>query len=256
MTSEKDPRKVVNARIHAKVTHITCMSQCSRLYGALAKTKYLDGTVTRVLVDQTIKRARTFIEAVWFYNKQKQVIKQIALCNVIAGPTLATLAAERLSKEQEKSIDKLVQQDSWDQEESLDEDQSNVFDGEVEDMSSNIAQSAQNVDWHIVEVTTPIGGPIQRRYWHVRTCAGDIIRGGGVSTNKLFFYFMTMFPHKHLSQIVALTNICFMAKNEKLTTPVEVLNFFWYTATDVKMEVWKLQRFMVYRISKLSATRS
>ena len=110
------------------------MSECSRRYGALAKTKYLDGTVTRVLVDRTMKRARTFIEAVWFYNNQKQVIKQIALCNVIAGPTPATLAAERLSKEQEEAIDKLVQQDSWDQEESLDEDQSNVFDGEVKDI--------------------------------------------------------------------------------------------------------------------------
>ena len=83
------------------------------------------------------------------------------------------------------------------------------------------------MDWHIGEVTNPIGGPIPRRYWNVRTCAGDIIReGGGVSTNKPVFYFMTMFPHKHLSQIVALTNICFLAKNERLTTPGEVIKFF------------------------------
>ena len=181
----------------------------------------------RVLVDRKKKRAHTFIEAVWFYNKQKQVIKQIALCNVIAGPTPTTSAAKRLIKEQKKAIDTLVQQDSWDQKASLNEDQSNVFDREVEDISSNIAQNAHNVDWHIGEVTNPIDRPILRRYWNVRTCAGDIIReGGGVSTNKPLFYFMTMLPHKYLSQIVPLTNIFLLAKNEILTTPGEVLKFF------------------------------
>ena len=174
MTSEKEHLKVVNARIHAKATHITCMNECSRLYGALAKTKYLDGTATRVFVDRTMKRARTFIEAVWFYNNQKQMINQIARCNVIAGPTPATLTAERQNKEQEKAIDKLVQQDSWDQETSFDEDQSNVFEGEVEDISATIAQSAYNVNWHIGEVTDPIGGPVLRRCWNLRTCAGNI----------------------------------------------------------------------------------
>ena len=43
-----DKRKVVGEKIHAKAIHVTNLSECSRRYGSLAKTKEVVGTVVAI----------------------------------------------------------------------------------------------------------------------------------------------------------------------------------------------------------------
>lgn len=142
----KVPRKETDACAHTKATHLTSLSECSRLYGELAKTKLINGTVTRVIVDRSMKRARTLIEALWILNGQKRIVKETALCNVVADRSPDTLAAGRKVLERQPLCRVVVfrgrkgnccpvVQESSDQSELIDDDQLNVtFQGEVADV--------------------------------------------------------------------------------------------------------------------------
>ncbi len=52
MVQEKDQRRRVVARIHAKATAVERLVELSRLYGVSANSKKVNGTVQEVLVDQ------------------------------------------------------------------------------------------------------------------------------------------------------------------------------------------------------------
>lgn len=54
-----DPRYVVGARVQAKAHHITALSECHRRYGALAKTKLVNGTVVSVDTAPSSSNKRT-----------------------------------------------------------------------------------------------------------------------------------------------------------------------------------------------------
>ena len=46
--TKSDPRCVVGALVHAKAVHVTSSIECHRRYGSLAKTKLVNGVVTKV----------------------------------------------------------------------------------------------------------------------------------------------------------------------------------------------------------------
>jgi hypothetical protein len=74
-----DPRFVIGARVQAKAHHVTSLSECHRRYGANAKTKLVNGTVTSVnsVPSTNNKRAVTLITAA--YELGGGTIKELAL---------------------------------------------------------------------------------------------------------------------------------------------------------------------------------
>jgi hypothetical protein len=48
-----DLRKVIGSAITCNASHVIALPECNRRYGALAKTKVLDGIVQNVIIDKS-----------------------------------------------------------------------------------------------------------------------------------------------------------------------------------------------------------
>ena len=91
--------------------------------------------------------------------------------------------------------------------------------------------TAHEFEWRDQEVLQPIGGPVPRRTWSVRTLAGDITAEGGDSVGygsgrTPVEYFLAVFPQQQLSMSAELTSAKLSRRGRSLTTPGEVLKLF------------------------------
>jgi hypothetical protein len=58
---DKDPRRTVGARVHAKAMHVASLAEYARRYGILKKSKLVNRTVVEVRVDKSGKRKNVFV---------------------------------------------------------------------------------------------------------------------------------------------------------------------------------------------------
>lgn len=73
-----DLRKVIGSVITCKASHVIALPECNRRYGALAKTKVLDGFVQNIIIDKSNPTARvqTYIKAEFdLGNGRSKIIK-------------------------------------------------------------------------------------------------------------------------------------------------------------------------------------
>lgn len=68
--------------------------------------------------------------------------------------------------------------------------------------SSSATYTAHGVEWKARNVSEPVGGPVPRQAWSVRTLSGEVIHeegdtAGPGQTRKPYDYFMSMFREQH-----------------------------------------------------------
>jgi len=97
------------------------------------------------------------------------------------------------------------------------------------------------VTWTAGAVNEPVGGPVPRQAWSVRTITGELIHeegdllGPGLS-RKLHDYFMAMFPMTQLALIVRLTSDKLEARGMRPTTAGELLKLIGVTVLATRYE--------------------
>lgn len=79
-------------------------------------------------------------------------------------------------------------------------------------------------------VSQPVGGPVARRLWSVRTMPGEVIMEGGDSvgvgrSRTAYDYFLSMFPMDQLTRMVRLTSTNLQGRGLQATTAGEMLKF-------------------------------
>lgn len=90
--------------------------------------------------------------------------------------------------------------------------------------------AAHGYTWTARAVPAPVGGPVPRQAWSVRTLSGEVIHeegdtvGPGVSRGP-YDYFMATFPVDQLVRMVHLTSAKPRARGMQATTAGEVLEF-------------------------------
>lgn len=94
METLPDARGLVGATVNAKYTHITSFKECQRIYGALAKSKRVSGTVLEVLTSTVNGRARNLLKVEWDLYGRK-IVKTLGLCCVKARWTSASELDQR-----------------------------------------------------------------------------------------------------------------------------------------------------------------
>lgn len=95
---------------------------------------------------------------------------------------------------------------------------------------TTISVTAHGLEWHDAEVLQPIGGPVARRPWSVRTLGGDIITEDGDSvgygrTRTPLDYFFSVFPQDQLARMARLTSSRLTEAGALATSPGELLKF-------------------------------
>ena len=99
-----DPRKVVGNTVQTKATFVTHLSECSRRFGSLAKTKLLDGVVTEVEVvrNPTTNRSSTLIHANWILDPNTIKPRVVNVRNITyTPPPPIPLPANEIAGQQE-----------------------------------------------------------------------------------------------------------------------------------------------------------
>ena len=87
------------------------------------------------------------------------------------------------------------------------------------------------LEWRDQDVLQPIGGPVPRQTWSVRSRAGDAIVEGGNSvghgrSRTPLDYFLAVFPPQELSLIAELISAQLFARRRPPTSPGEILKLF------------------------------
>ena len=86
-------------------------------------------------------------------------------------------------------------------------------------------------EWHDADVLQPIGGPVARRAWSVRTLGDEIIAEGGDAvgfgrSRTPLDYFFAVFPQDQLARMVRLTSAKLVQAGVLPTSPGELVKFF------------------------------
>lgn len=239
MTAPKDPRRHVGARVAAKATAVANLAECSRLFGAAAKEKVIEGTVQEVIVENVNNRNRTSLRVHWTLTttptlQQKTCTVKLAstkltvdaaqICpstnHILPQPSSDVPPVSPVPTPQQNPIQD-IEQNSWDQ--ASQEDITPI----TIDLPQLGDACAHGLDWYKEEVWNPIGGAAPRRFWSVRTAGGEVIReGGGIRGLTPFDCFMTMFPSTHLQDMQKLTTEKLLKEGTSGTTVSEILRFF------------------------------
>jgi hypothetical protein len=82
-----DPRRVVGARVHARASLVTSLVEFSRLFGSLARTKFVAGTVREVLPERPNNRQLTKLDVEWFLPTGSK-LKTLPIASCKAGDPL------------------------------------------------------------------------------------------------------------------------------------------------------------------------
>lgn len=251
-----DPRLEVGAAVHAEATNITSYMECTRLFGARATTKMVEGTVMQVIPGLTkAGRRKTDLLVRWMLPG-RTVEKTLALRTVKKGPPPETTVTRDNSVvdgspvTQESQAERAgggCSSDTLTNAAALSTSQVTPpvrgssapsgpsrgnSDATVAPAPTGIPArvTAHGLDWSARPVSEPVGGPVPRHAWSVRTLSGEVIheQGDAVGPGQSrlpYDYFMAMFPLDQLVRMVRLTSAKLAARNRPATTAGEVLKF-------------------------------
>jgi hypothetical protein len=206
-----DSRRVPGNRVHTKAVRVTSLSECKRLYGALAKVQLVSGTVRNVLQPVISGRKSTTIEASWELSCGIKV-SGVSIHSVKAGNApQGTPVSQYIQEEASKNLASPAEETEVSDE--IDAPVNNLLClSQAAESIENSDSAAQKIlshgyEWVEEPVLAPIGGSDCYRNWYVRGWDGtDICEGADTSGRAPLDYFFDMFPHKHLQVIVILTN--------------------------------------------------
>jgi len=255
-----NPRLVVGAAVHTKAVNVTSLVELSRFRGALAKTWLLNGTVLEVLRSKAKggrNRTDLRVKFVWrgkVYNKVQ------ALASVYAGPAPThELLPEVSAAEEGSPVTQASQPAGATCPTPPRSPTPPIFvpptatpgtspppaSGQAPSPSPlagvSATATAHGRTWEAVAVNEPVGGPVPRQAWSVRTPGGELIHEGGDTlgpgrTRKPFDYFMAMFPVDQLVRMVRLTSAKLRIRRMQQTTDGEVLKFIGVTLLATRYE--------------------
>ena len=212
-----DPRFVLGARVQAKAHHVTSLAECHRRYGANAKTKVVNGTVTSVNSVPSANNKRTVTLITAAFELGGGTIKEVCLNSrgvKLAEEESTTNSSNEpvtgLGTENVAHVDTAIvapQGERMSNEEMLAALQSSDEEGEVGVRAASAAQapvaaerleevvpaapplvqapahatvaSVHNVNWRTAFANEPpLNGAVPPRQWSVRTAVGDILIPG------------------------------------------------------------------------------
>ena len=103
-----DPKRVPGNRVHTKATNIKHIAECSRVYGALARSKYVGGTVISVVnrkANENSQRQTCYVTVEWDFvggaKRTESGVSQVRAGDpppaaaVATTPAAATVATAR-----------------------------------------------------------------------------------------------------------------------------------------------------------------
>jgi hypothetical protein len=97
------------------------------------------------------------------------------------------------------------------------------------DESVDVTVVANGVKWIAKTALQPIGRPVHRRLWAVKSLSGDKITENGDAIRMMarspYKYFMAMVPQDQLARIVRLTSKRLEDRDKTTTSAGEVLKF-------------------------------
>lgn len=247
---------MVGAEVHTKAIHITNYAECSRLFGTMASSKWVRGTVKNVVVVVKNGRRLTRLMVVWELSS-KIVEKELSLGTVKAGPPPALPATSQGSDTPPSSgltLGSTVTEAGHSGSRApcmssrpppVHESQASVSPagsaGPAEarapatlprspETGAQPAPSAaaHGYTWTRKDVNEPVGGPVPRQAWSVRTFPGEVIFEGGDtigtgSARSPYDYFLAMFPMEQLVRMVRLTTAQLLKRGLPATTAGELL---------------------------------
>jgi hypothetical protein len=179
MAPPNDPRRVVGARVHARASLVTSLAECSRLFGSLARTKVVAGTVREVLLERPNNRQLIKLDVEWFLptgSKQKTLpiasFKAGNPLNVEMAPSSKVGGAPQVDDEpriEQYSCDGHVPSAAYSQPVTP-----------AQGTQQPVA-TVQGIEWFEEDVRIPIGGCKPRIPWYVRCGDGFIVSEGSTA---------------------------------------------------------------------------
>jgi len=235
----QDARLYVEAEVSTEATIVTKFVECSRLFGTLASTKLVSGRVKEVIPGlQKDSRRKTDLRVAWVIQT-RTVEKTLALRSVKAGfapsptpspppfglevgspMTQASPAADARHEPDQPPLPSLGDALRADGAVSL------------EPPTPPTTVTAHGLTWAAGGVSEPVGGPVARRTWSVRTLPGEVIFEEGDmlgQTRTPYDYFLAMFPMDQLTRMVRLTSPALEGRGMQPTTRGELLKFIGVT---------------------------
>lgn len=240
--SSDDPRLLVGAQAHTKATYVTSFAECSRLFGSLASTKVVSGTVLAVIAGlQRDSRRKSDLQVRWTV-KSRTVDKTLSLSSVKAGPPPPPLPCPSQSGTPSTQVSQAELQSTPPASSAapigassrvppLPEADTRATRAPSQARTTPAATTAvHGVRWTAGPVSQPVGGPVARRLWSVRTMPGAVIMEGGDSvgvgrSRTAYDYFLSMFPMDQLTRMVRLTSTNLQGRGLPATTAGEMLKF-------------------------------
>lgn len=236
----KDPRLQVGAEVHTKASYVTNFAECSRLFGSLATAKVVPDRVLSVVPGtQNDGRRNTELRVRWTVQT-KTVDKILSLGSVKAGPPPALTPSPPVPGTPPSQVSLAGDLSARPVSSSAPIGVSSALPPRPETVSSTpqtltpppsvdpAITSAHGLSWTAGPVSEPVGGPVARRVWSVRTMPGEVIveEGDAVGPGQArtaYDYFLCMFPMDQLTHMVRLTSPKLEARGLPPTTAGEVL---------------------------------
>lgn len=241
-------------------------AECSRFLGAAAKPTLVSGTVTKVVLGRTKGgRGKTGLRVSWLWLG-REVVKILTLRSVQAGePPASAPSAEAEWLERGSSVTQESQPDGGGasgagalREPSVAAPPPplgppfgatpylTIHAGSRSQIPRASAfgpagATAHGYVWKEGAATEPVGGPVSRQWWLVRTPAEEVIQeegdtmGSGASWTA-YGYFMAKFPMEQLVRMVRMTSIKLRARGAQSTTARKVLKFIGVTLLATRYE--------------------
>jgi len=99
--------------------------------------------------------------------------------------------------------------------------------------------TAHGLTWAAGGVAEPVGGPVARRTWSVRTLPGEVIFEEGDTvgqTRTPYDYFLAMFPMDQLTRMLRQTSFSLEGRGTQPTTRGELLKFMGVTILAIRYD--------------------
>jgi len=222
-----NPRLVVGAQVHIKAINVTSFMEVSRFRGALAKEVFMTGKVLKVVAGRDRGgRNKTDLLVEWSWLSSTKV-KQLAKANVRPGPAPTP---EPLGLPEGSPFTQASHAGSASPAPPPPATSTPPRPGTTACVVHSAAQGGQparlslatastvrvvatahGLTWTKGAVTEPVGGPVPRQTWSVRTLSGEVIHEdgdviGAGQSRKPYDFFMAMFPMRQLALMVSMTS--------------------------------------------------
>jgi Transposase IS4 len=216
---EKDPRRTVGARVHAKAMHVASLAECARRYGILKKSKLVNGTVVEVRVDKSGKRANVFVTAEYHLSGTIFKKKELNLRSVYRG--------ESLDASQEIVEDGFCSETPTNTSNGEDDVRGRTDKTQAYSDADKGTVDVHGQIWQTGDVELPVGGALRSRVWAVHLPSGIVLHAGQESCEySALDLFLVSFSPSQLKEMRRLTNIQMRKQRYNEVTCGELLKFF------------------------------